>query len=164
MKTVTSVHLRWRKLNIMLYSTISFLVRSLKGEESLYKLNNSRIQIRIVTKIESIRLCDTPNVSTKFRPNPSTTFWDSMLYISLALSPNGEESLKKIIGSESGFSPKLNQFFLVKDPTCPPSFVQIHPKLFEISCYISFWPDLSMVKNHLKNSISWIQIRIFPKI
>ena len=39
-----------------LYSTISFLARSLNGEESLYKLNNSHMQIRIriFTKIESI--------------------------------------------------------------------------------------------------------------
>ena len=42
------------------------------------KLNNPRIQmrIRIFTKIESIRPSDTPNLSTKFHPDPSTTFWD----------------------------------------------------------------------------------------
>ena len=52
-------------------------------------------QIRwIFTKIESIRHGHTPNVSTKFHPNPSTTFWDIVRYISLALSLNGEESLK----------------------------------------------------------------------
>ena len=56
----------------------------------------------------------------------------------LALSFNGEASLKKIIGSTSGSSPKLNLFFLITHPMCPPSFVRICPQLFEISCYISF--------------------------
>ena len=60
-----------------------FLALSLNGEESLLKLNNSRIQIRIriFTKIESIFPCHTPNMSTKFHPNPSTTFKDIVLYI-----------------------------------------------------------------------------------
>ena len=43
-----------------------FLARSLNGEELFEKLNNFRIQIRIFTKVESIRPCDIPNVSTKF--------------------------------------------------------------------------------------------------
>ena len=65
-------------------TTLSFWAPSLNREESLLKLNNSRIQIwiRSFTKIESI--C----------PNPSTTFWDIVLYIGLALSLNGKESLK----------------------------------------------------------------------
>ena len=52
-------------------------------------LNISRIQIQIqiFTKIESILPCRTPNLSTKFRPNPSTTFWDIVLYISLYRTP-----------------------------------------------------------------------------
>ena len=60
---------------------ISFLALSLNGEESLWKLNNSRICIHvwIFTKIESIRPCHTPNISTEFHPNPST-FWDIVLY------------------------------------------------------------------------------------
>ena len=55
----------------------------INGEESLWKLNNSRIQIliQIFTKIESIRPCHTANRSTKFHPNPSTTCWDIVLYI-----------------------------------------------------------------------------------
>ena len=36
--------------------------------------------------------------------------------------------------------------------------------IFEISCFISFCPNLSMVKNHLKNLSSRIRIRIFTKI
>ena len=74
---------------------------SLDGEESLWKLNNSCIQIRfrIFTNIESICPRHTPNLSTTFHPNPSTTFWDIMLYIVLPLSLNGEESLKKINNS-----------------------------------------------------------------
>ena len=58
---------------------ISFLAQSLNGEESLKKNNkNSRLQIRIriFTKIESVGPCHTPNLSAKFHPNPSTTFWD----------------------------------------------------------------------------------------
>ena len=47
-------------------------------------------------KIESICPCHTPNRSTKFRPNPSKTFGDIVSYIGLALSLNGEESLKKL--------------------------------------------------------------------
>jgi len=41
---------------------VSFLALSLNGEESLGKLNNSRVQIRIFTKIESIRHCRTEDV------------------------------------------------------------------------------------------------------
>ena len=42
---------------------------------------NSRIRIRIFTKIEVIRPYHTSNMSTKFRTNPSTTFWDIVIYI-----------------------------------------------------------------------------------
>ena len=54
----------------------SFLALSLNGKQSLYQLNKSRIQIRIriFTKIEAIPRGPTPNVSTRFRLNPSTTF------------------------------------------------------------------------------------------
>ena len=38
------------------------------------QLNNYRIWIQIFTKIESIRPCDTPKLSTKFRPNLYITF------------------------------------------------------------------------------------------
>ena len=68
----------------------------ISGEESLFKKsNNSRFRIRswIFSKIESIHRGCTPNLSTKFRTNTSTTFWDIMLYIGLARSLNGEESL-----------------------------------------------------------------------
>jgi len=40
-----------------------------------------RIWIRIFTKIESIIRCYTHNMSTKFCPIPSITFWDIMLYV-----------------------------------------------------------------------------------
>ena len=59
---------------------------------------------------------------------------------------------------------ELNQFFLVTQPTCPPSFIRIRPQVFEISCYILVEPDLSMVKNHFKNSNLQIRIRVFTKI
>ena len=57
---------------------------------------NSRIwiRIRIFNKIESILPGHTHNLSTKFRPNASITFWDIMLYIVFGRSFNGEESLK----------------------------------------------------------------------
>ena len=61
----------------MLYNTISFLALSLNGEESLQKLNNSRIWI--FTKVELICPCQKPNLSTKFRPNLSSTFWHILL-------------------------------------------------------------------------------------
>ena len=119
---------------------ISFFALSLNGEESLRKLNNSRIQIRIFTKIKSICHGHTPNLSTKFHPNPSPTFWDIVLYISWAESFNDKESLKKNyqIRIRIPIFTKMNQLFLVKHPTCPPSFVRICPQLFEISCYIWF--------------------------
>ena len=82
---------------------ISFLALSLNGEESLCKLSNTRmqIQIRIFTKIESILSCHTPNTSTKYRPNPSTTFWDIMLFIVfLALSQWWRISFKILVVSK----------------------------------------------------------------
>ena len=108
-------------------------------KNQLKKFNNSRIQIpiRIFTKIESILRCYTPNMSTKFRPDPSSTFWDIVLYIGVAPSLNGEESLKILVvgsGSGSGSSLKSNQFVLISHRTCPQNFIRIRPQLFEISC------------------------------
>ena len=62
--------------------------------------------------------------------------------------------LNEIIRSRSGLgsSPKLNHFFLVTHPLCPPTFIRICPQLFEILCHILVSPYLSMVKNHLKKS------------
>ena len=70
-------------------------------------MKNSRIRmwIRIFTKIESICHGHTPNLSTKFRPNPSTTFWDTMLLSFLAPSLNDEESLKQLLDPD----PDLHQ-------------------------------------------------------
>ena len=75
-------------------------------------------------------------------------------YISF-LSPifQGWRITLKIILVGSGSSPKSNQFVVVTHPTCLPSFIRIRPQLFEMSCYISVSPDLSMVKNQLKNLI-----------
>ena len=42
--------------------------------------------------------------------------------------------IKKILIPRFGFSPKSNQFVVVRHPTCPPRFVRILPQLFEISC------------------------------
>ena len=146
---------------------MSFLALSLNSESSLKKLNNYRIQIRIqiFTKIESIRPCHTSNMSTKFHSNPST-FFEISCYILVYPYLSMMKNHFKIIRSGFGFgsSPKLNQFFLVTHPMCPRSFVRIRLQLFEISCYISFWPHLSMVKNHEKNSSSRIRIQIFTKI
>ena len=131
------------------------------------KLNNSRIQIRIriFTKIESIRPCHTPNLSTKFHPNPSTTFWDVMLWIVFVPISKWWKITLKIPGSisVSVSSPKSNNWVLATHLTCPPKFVWIHPQLFwDIVLYNRFWPYLSMVKNHLKNH--QIRIRIFTKM
>ena len=100
------------------------------------KNSRSRIWIRIFTKIETILPCHTPNLSTKFHPNPSTTFWDIMIYIIFGPISQWWRITEKIIRSRS--SPRLNQFLLVTHPTCPPSFAWICPQPFEISCYISF--------------------------
>jgi len=64
-----------------------------KNHEKNYQI---RIRIQILTKIEYFLSCQTPNMSTMFRPNPSTTFCDIVLYIGLARSHNAEESLKKL--------------------------------------------------------------------
>ena len=65
-------------ITFLKYHAIQYIVLalSLNGEESLQKLNNSRIQIRIriFIKIESVRRSHTTNLSTKFHLNPSTTF------------------------------------------------------------------------------------------
>ena len=72
------------------------------------------IQIWIFTKIESLSRGHTPNVSTKFHLNPSTTLWDIVLYIVFDRSLNGDESLKKIKKKlsdpdlDAGSSPKSN--------------------------------------------------------
>ena len=89
-------------------SALSFLAPSLNGEESLKKLNNSRIWIHIpiFTKMESIRPCETPNLSTKFHPNLSTEIL--VPYIGLSLCLNGEESLKKLLSSDP--DPDLHQY------------------------------------------------------
>ena len=96
------------------------------------------IRIRIFTKIESFLSCHKPNMSTKFRPNPSTTFWDIVLYILFGpISQWWRITLTiLVVGSGSGSRslPKSNRFVLVTHRTCPPNFIQIRPHLFEISC------------------------------
>ena len=106
------------------------------------------------TKIETILPCHTPKLSSKFCLNPSTTFWDILLYIVFVPIYQWWRITLKILVSGSGFgcSLKSNQFFLVIHPTCPPSVIRIRAQLFEISCYLSFWADPSMVKNQLKDS------------
>ena len=107
------------------------------------KKKNSRIQIQIqiFTKIESIRPCHTHNLSTKFHPNPSKTFWDIVLYISLAKSLNGEESLKKL--SDPDPDSDLHQNWINSSLSHTQHVYQvscesIYKQLFEISCKISF--------------------------
>ena len=64
--------------NVLRYRAIyiSLLALSLNGEESVI---NYPIQILIFTKIETISPCHTPDLSTKFRTNPSISFWDILL-------------------------------------------------------------------------------------
>ena len=73
---------------------------------------NSRSQI--FTKIESICRGHTPNLSTKFHPNPSTTFWDIVLYIVFGhvLSIVKSHSKYSSSRSGSGSSPKCIQLVL----------------------------------------------------
>ena len=100
----------------------------------LKKLNNYRI--RIFTKIKSICPYDTPNLSTKFHPNPSTTFWDIVLYIVFGpISQWWRITLKiQVVGSGYRSSTKSNQFVLVTHPTFTPNVIRIRQQLFEISC------------------------------
>ena len=115
--------------------------------------------MRIFSKIETIRPCDTPNLSTKFHPNPSTTFWDIVLYISFAQSFNGEESLKKIIGSlyQNVISSSLSRTQCVLQASS-----ESVPNFLRYCAIYRFWPRPSAVKNYLKNS--WMRIQIFTKI
>ena len=109
---------------------------TLNGEESLKKLNSSRVQIRIriFTKIESNRPCHTPNLSTKFRPNPFQTFWDIVLYIVFGPISQWWRITFKIRVVRSRSSPISNQFVLVTHRTCPQNFIRICTQLFKISC------------------------------
>ena len=76
----------------------------------------------------------TPDLCTKFRLNPSTIFWDIVLYILFGLTSQWWRITLKIpvAGSESGSSPKSNQLVLVTQRTRTQNFIQIHPQLFEI--------------------------------
>ena len=63
--------------NFLRYRAIyHFWAPSLNGEESLKKTYQIWTRIRIFTKIESVRHCHAPTMSTKFHPYPSTTLWD----------------------------------------------------------------------------------------
>ena len=85
------IRIRPQLFEISCYISVSPCLSMVKNHFKNYQI---RIRIQIFTKIESIIPCYTPNMSTKYLPNPSTTFWDIVLYIGLALSLNGEESLK----------------------------------------------------------------------
>jgi len=63
--------------NIMLYVVFE---RDLSMVKNHFKNSRSQIWIQTFTKIESIRRGHTPKMS-KFHLNPSTTFWDIVLYI-----------------------------------------------------------------------------------
>ena len=81
-----------------------------------------------------------------------------------ALSLNGEESLQKLTDPD----PDLD---LHKNRSNSSSYTQhvyqvSSESVFNILRYFAkypFWPDLSMVRNHLKNSSRRIRIRIFTK-
>ena len=89
---------------------------------------------RYSIKIETILPCYTPNMSTKFHLNPSTTFWDIVLSIIFGPISQWWSIIRKILVVGSGSTPKSNLFVLVSHPTCPQSFIRIRPQLFEISC------------------------------
>ena len=98
---------------------------------------NYRFRIWIFTRIESILPCHTPNMSTKFRPNPSTTFWNIVLYVIFGhISQWWRITLKiLVVGSGYGSSPKIDSVRPCHThPTCPQHFIRIRPQLFEISC------------------------------
>ena len=124
------------------------------------------MRIQIFTKIEPIRLCHTPNVSIKFRPNPCTTFWDILHtnrqkggknITSFTFGDGGKKlktrtalrrahtftrlnSLYFVTHWKAGFASipetSSNWLVLLTYPTHPPSFVITCPLRFETSCYI----------------------------
>ena len=68
--------------------------------------------------------------------NPSVTFWDIVVSIVFVLISQWWRITWKFLGSGCGFrfSAKSNQLVLVAHPTCPPSFVGIHPQPLETLC------------------------------
>ena len=110
------------------------------------------ICIWTLATIESACSCRTPNSSTKFRHNPSTTFWNVVLFLIFGIISQLWRITLKILVSVSGSSPKSNQFVRITHPTCPSSFVwNLSTKFWNIMLLYSFWPHLSMVKNHFIN-------------
>ena len=81
--------------------------------------------------------------------------------------PSMVNNYLKMIGSGSGFrsSPKLNRFFPVTHPMCPPIFVKIVNNFLRYHAIYRFWLHLSMVKNHFlkKILVSRFTIRIVTK-
>ncbi len=78
-------------------------------------------------------------------------WWDISLLADRSMVKNHFKN-QIILRCRSGVwaSPKSNQFVWATHPTCPLSFVHVCPQLFEISWYISVWPELWMVKNDFK--------------
>ena len=89
-------------------------------------------------------------MSTKFHPNPSTTFWDILLYIGFALSFNGEESWKKLSDPDPDRHQNwINSSFWHTQHVHQVLYKSIN-NFFRYRAIYRFWPYLSMVKNHLK--------------
>ena len=122
------------------------------------KDSSSRIRIRIFNKMESVLPCHTPNVSTKFHPNLSTTFWDIVLYIIFGpISQWWRITLKILtVGSGSGSSPKSNQFVLVTHRTSAQNFIRI--------CPYTFWDILHTNKQEEDNVQSTILAKSIKQI
>ena len=74
-------------LDIMLHTVFELISKCWR---TTWELNNSRIWIQIFNKIELIRPCHAPNLSTtKLRPNPSTNVFET----SCSQSDRGENIL-----------------------------------------------------------------------
>jgi len=109
--------------------------------------------IRIFTKVESILPCYIPKLPTKFHLNPSTTFWDILLYVVFGhISLPMVNNHLKILRSRSGFgsSPKSNHFVLVTYPSSPQNLVQIRPQLFEIFVHKQIDRNENITSVHLR--------------
>ena len=60
---------------------------------------------------------------------------------------------------------KSNRLVFITSPTHPPKFCHnSFPVFLRFRAIYRFWPRISVVKNHFKNSCFQIQIRIFTKI
>ena len=111
---------------------------------------NSRIRIRIFTKIEIICPCHTLNLFTKFRPNPSITFWDVLLKVKQTSSV-GQEDLPC---TNSMIQPNVHKY-VHWSPLSWKKDVNMEKKLFWSTFCHSLFGPISKCRFFSISTISW---------